>query len=89
MQDLGKFKATVDDFNSDREKETRGTTSYEIIFTDTNGEKTLRHFDKTEYSERGKLLLNEVSTALEEMGQAISEQEKRQVLVEILENLCQ
>jgi hypothetical protein len=34
------------------------------------------------------LLRNEISTALEEMGQSITEQKKRQVLIELLEKLC-
>lgn len=88
LQDLQAFKDTIEDFNNRRTEETQGTTSYEIIFTDANGEKIPKRFDKTEYSDRAKLLLNEINTALEEMGQSISEREKRQVLVEILERLC-
>jgi hypothetical protein len=48
----------------------------------------LKCFDKTKYSNKAKLLLNEVRTAVEEMGQSITEQEKRQVLMELLEKLC-
>ena len=45
-------------------------------------------FDKTTYSDRGKLLYNEIATALNEMGQSISEQEKRQILMEFIEEMC-
>ena len=34
------------------------------------------------------LLHNQISKALDAMGQAIPEQEKRQILVDILEKLC-
>lgn len=88
LRDLKAFKDTVEDFNSQKAKVAQGATSYEIIFTDSNGEKVLKCFDKAEYSNRAKLLLNEISTALEEMGRSITEQEKRQVLIELLEKLC-
>lgn len=88
LRDLRAFKVTIEVFDNHRDKEIQGTTSYEIIFTDTNGKKVPKRFDKTEYSDRAMLLYNEIHTALEEMGQAISEQEKRQVLIELLQKLC-
>ena len=47
-----------------------------------------RRFDKVEISSRGKLLFNQITAAIESMGHAISEQEKRQVLMEVLKKLC-
>lgn len=88
LKDLQVFKDTVEDFNSQNDSNATATTSYEIIFTNENGEKVPKRFDKTVYSNRAKLLLNEMNTALEEMGQSISEQEKRQILIELLEKLC-
>jgi hypothetical protein len=88
LRDLASFKITIDDFNNRDPIAAQGATSYEIIITNANGEKVPKRFDKAEYSERAKLLRNEISTALEEMGQSITEQEKRQVLMEILEKLC-
>lgn len=87
LRDLQLFKNTVEDFNN-RKATDDVSASYEIIFTDANGDKTPKRFDKTEYSDRAKLLRNEINTALEEMGQSITEQEKRQVLIELLEKLC-
>ena len=37
---------------------------------------------------RAKLLYNEITEAVDSMGQSISENEKRQVLMDILESLC-
>lgn len=88
LHDLDTFKKTVENFNNQKADSAQHTTSYEIIITDANGKRSPKRFDKTEYSERAILLRNEISTALEEMGQAITEQEKRQVLIELLEKLC-
>ena len=54
---------------------------------DSNGNKQVKTFDKIECSSRAKLLKNEIKTALEEMGESISNSEKRQVLIEALESL--
>ena len=45
-------------------------------------------FDRIECSKRGKLLFNAITADIESMGHAISEQEKRQILVDILKKLC-
>ena len=88
LQDLQSFKNIIEDFNRRKVTGADGATSYEIIITNANGEKLPRRFDKSEYSDRAKLLLNEMTAHLEEYGQSITEQEKRQVLIELLEKLC-
>ena len=65
-----------------------GSNSYKILFIGKDGKKVVKSFDKTTYSDRGKLLYNEIATALDEMGQSISEQEKRQILMEFIEKMC-
>lgn len=89
VQDLILIKEAVEEY--DREEPTNGndgTDVYRIIFTDAEGNEVTRSFSKSEYSDRAKLLLNDITTSLEEMGQSITEQEKRQVLMELLEKLC-
>ena len=88
LRDLHSFKTTIEDFNSRKETDTDGSTSYEIIITRSNGEKVPKRFDKAEYSDKAKLLLNEMTAHIDEYGQSITEQEKRQVLIELLEKLC-
>jgi len=88
LRDLQTFKDTIEDFNYRKETTDNGTTSYEIIFTDSDGNKVPKRFDKTDYSKRARLLLNEMTAHLDEYGQSITEQEKRQVLIELLEKLC-
>ena len=88
LRDLQIFKTTIEDYNNRKETATETAASYEIIFTDTNGEKIPKRFDKIEYSDRAKLLFNEMTAQLEDYGQSITEQEKRQVLIDILGELC-
>lgn len=88
LRDLKKFKKTIEDFNARKANDVTGTTSYEIIFIDKDGEKVPKRFEKTEYSHLAQLLMNEMASHLDEYGQSITEQEKRQVLIELLEKLC-
>lgn len=68
---------------------TVSSNSYKISFIGKDGKEVVKSFDKTPYSDRGKLLYNEIATALDEMGQSISEQEKRQILMEFIEKMCE
>ncbi|UWG97333.1 hypothetical protein LPY66_00395 [Dehalobacter sp. DCM] len=64
------------------------SSSYKVSFIGKNGKEVVKSFDKTTYSDRGKLLYNEIATALDEMGKSIPEQEKRQILMEFIEKMC-
>ena len=89
LKDLAAFKETVEDFDKNYADSNENTSEmYRIVFVDKDGSEVVKTFSKTKYSDRAKLLLNEITTSLEEMGQAISEQEKRQVLMELLEKMC-
>lgn len=70
------------------ENTTLGSHGYKISFIGKNGKEIIKAFDKTSYSDRGKLLYNEIANALDEMGQSITEQEKRQILMEFIEKMC-
>lgn len=86
---LSAFKDEVEKYNSDSSaNDKRSQNSCKFTFINDNGEETTRIIEKTEYSGRAKLLYNDITSAIEEMGQSISEQEKRQILIEILETLC-
>jgi hypothetical protein len=89
LKDLAALKETVEDFDKNyTDVNENASEMYRIIFVDKDGNEVVKTFSKTVYSDRAKLLLNEITTSLEEMGQAISEQEKRQVLMELLEKMC-
>lgn len=79
---LAQFKASAENFQHDE------TSERQVIFVDEAGEKVIKRFETVELSARGKLLFNQITNALDSMGQSISVQEKRQVLTEILRTLC-
>ena len=88
LRDLQAFKKTIEDYNDRKQADTDTSMTYEIIITDANGKRIPKCFNKTEYGDHAKLLFNEIASHLDEYGQSITEQEKRQVLIELLEKLC-
>ena len=62
--------------------------SYTLSKIDAEGNTTSKTFSRVECSSTATLLKNEIMNAILEMGESISESEKRQVLLEALESLC-
>ena len=86
---LQKFMETAKTFHNVAVVETiHETSSYQMTFVDEEGKEMVRRFNKIEVSPKGNLLFNQITSALDNMGHAISEQEKRQVLMEVLKKLC-
>lgn len=84
------YKETAESYqakNTTAEKK-QANSAYQITFTDEDGEVVTKRFERVESTGRGKLLHNQVTSALDSMGRAISNQEKRQILMEILKELC-
>lgn len=73
------------DINSNKKEE---NNSYKISFKDINGKEKIKTFDKAECSNRATLLYNDLLSSIDEMGESISQQEIRQVLIDILEKFC-
>jgi len=88
IKDLTAFKDTVDEYDRKVVSGSSDADTYKLITTNSDGTEVVKTFSKSEYSDRAKLLYNEITNSLDEMGQAITEQEKRQILIEILEKLC-
>lgn len=94
FDNLIKYKATVEEENRNGEavdqvhEASAAGSQYSVTFVDDQGNAKQRTFERTVYSKRAKLLYNVLSTNLAEMGHAVSPEEKRQVLMEILETLC-
>ena len=60
--------------------------SYKISYIDDSGEETYKTFDRAELSDVAKLLYNDIDAMLtEEYGESLSANEKRQVLISIIE----
>jgi len=91
-KELEIIKKSVIDFDRLSQNESKKTSEksniYKLSFTGEDGIETIKTFDKATYSDRGKLLYNEIANAIDEMGRSITEQEKRQILMELLEKLC-
>lgn len=88
---LAEYKATIENANSEPAEGfavIAGQSEYSVVFIDQNGEATQRSFDRVERGKRSDALYNRIYNAIKEMGHSISVQEKRQVLMEILETLC-
>ena len=88
IKDLSVFKETIEEYDSQIIDETSTADTYKLITTDSMGREVVKTFNRSEYSARAKLLYNEITNSIDEMGQSITEQEKRQILIEILEKLC-
>jgi hypothetical protein len=85
---LKDFKASVDRYNLQERSNSMQDVSCKIVLN-RDGESVTKVFEKTEYSNLAKLLYNDISSAIEEMGQSITENEKRQVLIDVLLELCE
>ena len=87
---IRKYKQTAEEYHASEEHiaHDQGTSAYQISFADENGEVVTKRFDRVEGTGKGKLLHNQVTAALDSMGRSISDQEKRQILMEILKKLC-
>lgn len=89
LNHIFEFKKSVNEFNL-LNKESYGVEKNTYILTsiDSFGNQVNKTFEHVQYSDMAKLLKNEIMNSLEEMGQAISDAEKRQVLIEALKTLC-
>ena len=87
---IRRYKQTAEEYRALEEHTAheQGTSAYQISFADENGEVVTKRFDRVEGTGKGKLLHNQVTAALDSMGRSISDQEKRQILMEILKKLC-
>lgn len=88
---LKEYKATAEAFASktdDAVENTATTSSYELSYIDETGNAVTKRFEKVEFSKRAKLLMNMITADVESMGTSISDQEKRQIMMEILQKLC-
>lgn len=85
---IQKYVPHTETVNADHsEKLNEVSNLYEIQFVGEGGKRTRKTFTKEAYSKRAKLLYNDIENSIEEMGQSITVQEKRQVLMDILTKL--
>lgn len=85
---LVSFKSTAENFHVVPVETSEENGGFQIKFFDSEGEKIAGRFDAVEVSPKGKLLFNRIVSALDAMGRAISVQEKRQILADVLKRFC-
>lgn len=86
---LETYKKTAEEFQSGEvECEDSTASAYEIRFRSDDGSSEVKRFDRVETSKRGQLLYNSILSEIDSMGYSISEQEKRQILMDILKGMC-
>ena len=68
--------------------EDKKISGYEISFVNDNGECITKRLDSVERTQRGNLLYNLLADGIASMGNSISEQEKRQIVMDLLKDLC-
>ena len=86
-QTINKFKSTAESYKQEvvEENTSEDIDGYQISYLDDSGKTITKRFDKIDQSRRGKLLYNAITANIDSMGQAISDQEKRQILMTVLE----
>lgn len=89
-KNIKKYKTTAEKYHSKTENKNNNyyDSNYQVTFVDESGSTDTKRFDRVEISKRGKLLLNAITSDIESMGHSISEQEKRQIIMEILKKMC-
>lgn len=90
IKNVRMYKSTAENHRGVKNTNSLGkeTSTYQISFAGDNGEMVTKRFERVESTGKGKLLHNQVTAALDSMGRSISDQEKRQILMEILKTLC-
>ncbi len=87
LNSLKDFKEKVETQNSNQHNNLSNNGVYKITYVDENGREDVKTLTKIETSKKAELLNNDITSLLEEFGESISTNEKRQVLLEILQKL--
>ena len=81
------YQANNDGTNKEVSDSIEAVEAYQMSYVDSNGVRITKRFNHVEPSKRGKLLYNSITSQIASMGQAITEQEKRQILMDILREI--
>ena len=91
MENLQRYKNKAEAFRDDMGRAIQDQSqenSYVVTFPSLEGVPETRRFDRVSTSGRAQLLLNKITADLDSFGQAVTEAEKRQILMEVLKKLC-
>lgn len=89
MENIINFKKTIEENNNKikNKDDNNNINIYKFIFINQDGKEIVRTFEKCDKTKRANLLRNEINSAIDEMGRSISDSEKRQVILDVLEEL--
>lgn len=90
---LAQYKKSAEDFHANLSTGQLANAavdafSYQVTFASAEGNAEIKRFERVDTSNRGKLLFNKITADLDSFGQAVSEAEKRQIIMDILKKLC-
>lgn len=71
----------------DIERESLPTVHHKVAFADENGEISERVYAKVEMSSLGQILYSELAAAMDGFADAITMDEKRQILLDLLKSM--
>lgn len=88
LSTVDSFIGTITEYNNNSSNGSASTNgSYMLSFTDESGNVTYKTFDKTNYTSVGSIMYSDVEAMIEEYGEAISKEEKRQILIDAINKL--
>ena len=88
LKSLKAFKEEVEEKDkAENINNTSQTGVYKITYVDEKGNEEVKILNRVENSRRAGLLDNDITSLLEEYGESITTNEKRQVLLDILQKL--
>ena len=87
IRELESVKELIDKYNCEKHSDGIESGSYKIVFVDSNGSEVTRQFDGIEDTYNGGLFYNELTSIIDDFGESITSDEKRQILFRILKDL--
>ena len=84
---IKKFKDNIESYNNSLTTDSSLKEFYKISYTDASGIESFKTFKKMEYSSQAKLLYNDAEAMMQEYGESLTAEEKRQVLVDIIQKV--
>ena len=93
IETLQHCKKNAEAFHSDekaasQERHTIDADTYQITFASLGEQAETRRFERVPTSKRAQLLHNKILSDLDSFGQAVTDAEKRQILMDVLKKLC-
>jgi len=89
VENIKMYKVTAEEYHFEKMFSIDGgeMTGFQVSFVDEKRVEVTKRFAPVEISSKGKMLYKSLASTLDGMGQSITEQEKRQVLMDLFKKL--